>query len=349
MMNTARLQAILNQFPSVRIAVFGDFFLDKYLEIDPALNEGSIETGLTAYQVIGKRLQPGAAGTVCNNLSALGVGTLYALGAIGDDGEGYDLQKTLRARRVDTSLLTITDERFTPTYTKPMLQNPDGETEMERQDIKNRTVTSSTIEEELTQRLNEVVTLVDAVIIADQVQERNCGSVTDSMRVVLKHLAEANPPILFFADSREFIDEFQSVTVKPNRYEATKAKRYGKHDDVPTPSAIESAQQLRKHTGKDVYLTLDKEGICPITEHSPLIIPCPPVTGPVDIVGAGDSVTAGIVSSLAAGAAAIEAGIIGNLVASVTIRQIGTTGTATPQQVMEAWKMHQTLYQSLGE
>jgi bifunctional ADP-heptose synthase (sugar kinase/adenylyltransferase) len=339
-MNTTRLQEILDKIANVRIAVFGDFFLDKYLEIDPALNEKSIETGLTAYQVTGKRLQPGAAGTVTNNLSALEVGTMYAVGAIGDDGEGYDLQKALRASRVDTSHLTITNERFTPTYTKPMLQNPDGESEMERQDIKNRTNTSPHIEELLTQQLREVVKIVDAVIIADQVQERNCGSVTDAMRGVIKKLAEENETVLFFADSREYIDEFESVVINP--------KRYGEHEDVPTQSAIESAQQLRGKIGKDVFLTLDKEGICPITKNKPVVIPCPPVTGPVDIVGAGDSVTAGIVSSLAAGATEIEAAIIGNLVASVTIRQLGTTGTASPQQVMEAWHQNESIYRTIS-
>lgn len=347
-MELTRLQDILNKIAQVRIAVFGDFFLDKYLEIDPALNEISIETGLIAYQVTGKRLQPGAAGTVMNNLSALGVGTMYALGAIGDDGEGYDLQKALKTRGVDTTYLTITDERFTPTYTKPMLQNTDGETEMERQDIKNHTVTSPKIEEALTQKLREIVSNVDAIIIADQVQERNCGSVTDAMRGVLKQLAEENPQVIFFADSREYIDKFESVVIKPNRYEATKAKRYGEHDDVPTQTAIESAQQLRNKLGRDVFLTLDKEGICPITENEPVVIPCPAVNCPVDIVGAGDSVTAGIVSSLAAGASEIEAGIIGNLVASVTIRQLGTTGTASPQQVLDAWQQNESIYRTIS-
>ena len=47
------------------------------------------------------------------------------------------------------------------------------------------------------------------------------------------------------------------------------------------------------------------------------------------------STTAGIVSALCAGASRVEAGLIGNLVASVTIQQLGTTGAATPDQVIE--------------
>jgi len=40
----------------------GDFFLDKYLDIEPAWAEYSIETGKTAHQVAAIRTSPGAAG-----------------------------------------------------------------------------------------------------------------------------------------------------------------------------------------------------------------------------------------------------------------------------------------------
>jgi sugar/nucleoside kinase (ribokinase family) len=41
-----------------------------------------------------------------------------------------------------------------------------------------------------------------------------------------------------------------------------------------------------------------------------------------------------MVLALLAGADAVEAATIGNLVASVTVQQLGTTGTATPEQVL---------------
>ncbi len=63
-----------------------------------------------------------------------------------------------------------------------------------------------------------------------------------------------------------------------------------------------------------------------------------PVAGPVDVVGAGDSATAGIVASLLAGATRVEAAAVGNLVASITVQQLGTTGTATPKQVLDRWR-----------
>jgi len=66
-----RLDELLSRFRGLRVAVIGDFFLDKYLEVDPRLAEPSLETGKTAHQVVGTRHAPGAAGTVVNNLAAL--------------------------------------------------------------------------------------------------------------------------------------------------------------------------------------------------------------------------------------------------------------------------------------
>jgi sugar/nucleoside kinase (ribokinase family) len=62
------------------------------------------------------------------------------------------------------------------------------------------------------------------------------------------------------------------------------------------------------------------------------------VTGPIDSVGAGDSSSAALACALASGVDLAEAAAFGNLVASITIQQIGTTGTASPQQVRQRWR-----------
>src|SRR5258707_12063468 len=100
MLNDATLEQILSRIPSLRIGVLGDLFLDRYLDIDATLTEPSLETGLDAYQVVGVRASPGAAGTVINNLVALGVGAVYPIALIGDDGEGHELRQALDRLRV---------------------------------------------------------------------------------------------------------------------------------------------------------------------------------------------------------------------------------------------------------
>src|SRR5713226_8854031 len=101
MLDQSTLTRILEALPRLSIAVVGDLFLDKYLDLVSRLTETSVETGLDAYQVVGVRCYPGAAGTVLNNLKALGVGHLYAVSAIGSDGEGFELLRALRERNVD--------------------------------------------------------------------------------------------------------------------------------------------------------------------------------------------------------------------------------------------------------
>jgi sugar/nucleoside kinase (ribokinase family) len=67
-------------------------------------------------------------------------------------------------------------------------------------------------------------------------------------------------------------------------------------------------------------------------------VPAYPVRGPIDPVGAGDSASAGIACASAAGLPPAAAAAFGNLVASVTIQQLGTTGTASPAQLRERWR-----------
>src|ERR1043166_4199318 len=95
MLTTAALERILTSIPPLRIGVLGDLFLVRYLDLDAALTEPSLETGLDAYQVFRVRSNPGAAGTVINNLVALGVGRVCPLAVIGDDGEGYEIRQAL--------------------------------------------------------------------------------------------------------------------------------------------------------------------------------------------------------------------------------------------------------------
>src|SRR5438552_14270927 len=122
MLAEASLESILTAIPTLRIAVLGDLFLDRYLDIDSALTEPSVETGLTAYQVVRVRSYPGAAGTVINNLAALGVGRIYPIAYVGDDGEGYELRQALKALpAVEHGGIVPAPTRRTPTYTKPML------------------------------------------------------------------------------------------------------------------------------------------------------------------------------------------------------------------------------------
>lgn len=329
-----RLEQILAAAPSLHIGVLGDLFLDRYLDLDARLTEPSLETGLDAYQVVRVRSYPGAAGTVLNNLSALGVGNLHPLAVIGDDGEGYELRQALAGLRgVDASGVFSDPARRTPTYTKPMLCAPGAAPrELNRLDIKNRQPLGRAWEERLLAALSNIWPRLDALLVLDQVSEPECGAVTTRVRQRLQELGDAQPTKLILADSRVRIGEFRSLWLKPNSKECTEA--------TGTEDTLAAARLLSARCGRPVLCTWGDKGIvvADAQRGSTSVIPAYAVSGPIDPVGAGDSTSAGIACAHGAGASVEEAAAFGNLVASITIQQLGTTGTANPDQVRARWR-----------
>jgi rfaE bifunctional protein kinase chain/domain len=338
-----RLESLLERFRSLRVAVLGDFFLDKYLDVDASLAEISLETGKTAHQVVAVRHAPGAAGTVVNNLAALGAGSLRAIGFTGEDGEGYELRRDLAALGCDTGGLYIDPERRTPTYLKPRdVDRPGLAGEHCRYDTKNRQPTATWLEERLISSVASLLPDIDALIVMDQVEEEDCGVLT---RRVVSALAGMlpRPGLVAWADSRRRILRFRGLILKMNQFELAGVTEPEPGSLVPEAVIRARLPSVAREAGAPVFVTMAERGVWAgdFSGAPALRVPAIMVEGSVDPTGAGDSFTAGAALSLAAGATMYEAALVGNLVASVTVRQLGTTGTAKPEELAPAlrvWK-----------
>jgi len=338
-MTTERLEELLADFSRARIAVLGDFFLDKYLDVDPTLAEISIETGKTAHQVTAVRHSPGAAGTVVCNLAALGAGELHAIGFIGDDGEGYSLSHDLAELACTTEELHRVPNRLTPTYLKPRnVDDPSLAGEHERYDTKNREPTSPTVVARILASLDRLLPGLDAVIIADQVEEAECGVVTSEVRKALAERAEKYFDVVFWADSRRHVREFRNVVIKPNQFEAVGQENPVPDDVIQLPQLQAELEGLRRQVAAPICVTRGSAGMI-TSDPEPTMVPGVFLDGPTDPTGAGDSATAGAVLALIAGATMPEAALLGNLVASITVQQLATTGVAMPEQLPERLTM----------
>ncbi|MBC7225568.1 MAG: carbohydrate kinase, partial [Anaerolineae bacterium] len=131
---------------------------------------------------------------------------------------------------------------------------------------------------------------------------------------------------------------FREVVLQANRSEAVRAVRPGPEGEA-SPADVETcALELHRRAGRPVFVTLGEGGILLCHEGRKVRVPAVPVAGPVDPVGAGDSVLAGALSTLCSGGTPVEAAMVGNLVASITIQQIGTTGTASRAQVQRRFQ-----------
>jgi sugar/nucleoside kinase (ribokinase family) len=288
-----------------------------------------------------------------NNLAALGVGRLVPVTVIGDDGHGYDLMAAMAGLPLDVAHIIRDPHRLTPTYTKPMKpiseraagSNPAVQyTELNRLDVRTREPLSPAVQEQLDRGLCTAFEAVDGLIVLDQIHERDAGVINSQTRHTLADLARRQPEKLIFVDSRAAIGEFSFGILKPNRAECLAAvnrrvKPGGSPGDASDDEVAIAAGELARRTGRAVFCTLGEAGILVARpDGSTQVVSAVPVSGPIDIVGAGDSATAAIVASLLAGANEIEAAEIGNLAASITIQQIGTTGTATPEQIITRWR-----------
>jgi rfaE bifunctional protein kinase chain/domain len=335
-MDQQRLRQITGRYGELRVAVLGDFCLDRYLEIDPARQETSIETGLPVYNVAAIRAQPGAAGTVLNNLAALGIGALLPVGFAGDDGEGFELRRALeRLSGVRMDGFQSTPLRRTFTYCKPLVVEGNlPPRELNRLDIKNWTPTPAEVQVQLATALEELAGEIDALIIMDQVEIAETGAVTQRVLETVGRIARRRPSLRILADSRRGLAGFPPVSLKMNRAELGLLLGGAPPDGIEAVG--DAARRLAQRHGQDVFITLAERGLLAAsadgrTAHFEAFA----VRGPIDVVGAGDAVAANLAAALAAGAALEEAAELANIAASVVVHQLGTTGTATVAQIAE--------------
>lgn len=334
-MTRERLHSLLRQLPRLRIAVVGDLFLDRYWRIDPALDEPSLETGLDAWQVVDTRLSPGAAGTVINNLCALGVGRVHCVSLLGQDAEGFALQQLLQAKGVDMDSTATSHGFHTPFYTKPMFSQPDDTwQEGHRLDRKNHAVTPDALQQRMVDGMQALKQQVDAIILLDQLTQENTGVVTAAVRDAAATLAEQRPELVVFADSRAFVHKFRGISIKCNDQEAAALTGGKETKDFNKEQVFFSLAALQKRTPRPVFVTCNRHGIAVMMEGEPWLEPAVKQAGPIDVVGAGDASTAGMVTALCTGATPREAAAFANLCAGVTVRKLGTTGTASPEEVL---------------
>jgi rfaE bifunctional protein kinase chain/domain len=332
-MTPERFTQLSERYAKLRIVLLGDFCLDRYLDIDPAKSETSIETGLTVHNVTNVRSQPGAAGTILANLTALGAGAIFPIGFCGEDGEGYELRRALeKIPRVHCEGFLQTPERRTFTYTKPLLhragQPPE---ELNRLDLKNWTPTPPPVEDQLLGALRRIAANADAIIVMDQVDIAETGVVTTRIREAVGEISREHPALPVLADCRRGLHGWPQCIWKMNARELSLLEGVSENDPAAMRDAI--ARRARSN-GRAVFVSQAGDGILGAdatgdTQH----VPSFPVRGPIDIVGAGDSVSANLSMALAAGAGVREAMEMAMAAANTVIHQLGTTGTASLAQI----------------
>lgn len=333
-MNNENIIGKLEKVKDLKIVVLGDYCLDKYIYSTPEEDDISVETGKTAWQIYQKRMAAGAAGTITNNLCALGAHVI-CVGFAGDDGEGYEMKKELGKLNTNVSYMITTDKLVTPTYLKTMRLCDGGYREDLRFDFRNRYPAGETLAKKLIENFEKAAAMADGVVISDQFYERDTGTVSDYVRKNINIIA-ARLEIPILVDSRAFASEYKNMYVKCNNFELMNYCGVG-GDPESSDDIIAGSRKLKELTGKPVFITRNKDGIL-INDKEIQEVSAYPVHGEIDVTGAGDASNAGIIIGLSLGLTPAESAEIACAVSNITIHKLGETGTATIEQITELMK-----------
>lgn len=331
-----RTAAICDALADKAIAVAGDFHLDVYWHADMRQARLSRETPHFARPVVREAYYPGVGGVIAANLCALGVGKVYAVGASGDDWRGAVLRRQLAALGVQLDYFREVPGRVTPTYIKPMIEGYESVQEDPRLDFQDDRDLPAQAEEGLCRDLTGLAGKLDGLVVIDQIEDETGGVVSAGVRQAVSQVAKGVSGLPVVADSRARIQLFRQVAVKVNRLELSRAL----DRDIPEDrvALLAGAAELGAVTSGDVFVSAGAEGMGFAGRSGDRGHVCGvAVTGPVDTVGAGDSASAGLISALACGAGWQEAAAFANLVASITVRKIGVTGTASRAELMNGF------------
>jgi len=322
-----KLQKILDDISSVKIAVVGDFCLDAYWFIDESMREISVETNEATRPVRQQRYSLGGAGNVTSNLAAMGIKDVRAFGVIGTDPFGAEMVRIMKETGIQTANLLVQEDTWhTHTYAKPYIDDK----ELNRVDFGNYNRLSEKTADLLIKNLIREIPGVDIILINQQVPS---GIHTTYFKSRLLDVIRKYPQKIFVVDSRNFNDYYAGTIRKMNDTEAARLCGIIRKPDevVLYAEVVASARQLYERFHKPLFITRGSKGSLVIDEAGISEIPGLMIISKVDTVGAGDSYLAGAASALAAGYGMEVVENIGTFVAGVTVQKLFQTGTATPE------------------
>ncbi|MDP6634740.1 MAG: PfkB family carbohydrate kinase [Phycisphaerae bacterium] len=313
-----------------RVTVFGDFALDAYWTIDPDESELSVETSLPVRRVLKQHYGLGGAGNVVANLLALGAAEVRAVGMVGDDVFGRELLAQLGDIGSDTTdMIASQSDWQTQVFAKPHLDDR----EQNRVDFGGFNVPSVESIEALAAALDAAAGWSDAIILNQQVP---AGVSTEAMIEQLNVLVARRGDKVFVIDSRHRPGAYRGGFLKMNSHEA--ATLAGEDVDLSTAISADRACELARlacdRSGRPVFVTRGADGLIVAEAAGMHVEPGIRTDGPIDSVGAGDTVAAALAAVLGGGGEPVLAARLANLAACVTVRKLRMTGTASPDEIL---------------
>jgi len=318
----------LESFGSPRVALLGDFMLDRYVYGD--VERISPEAPVPVLKGLRTDIRAGGAGNVATAILALGAKVACA-GVRGDDAEGDDLARLLVTAGVQThTLIRLANQRTIIKTRYVGLAQHRNEQQILRVDYDpTRAIPADTHVSLLAAVRDEAR---GAALLA--VQDHDKGVITDETGPKLMAAGrEAGTPVVVDPARIRSYKRYRGATLlTPNRYELQMATGIDVADDASLAAA--AGQVLDVTAAEAVIVTLDREGSFLLRRGGEgRHLPTRPRTV-CDGTGAGDETLAMVSVALAGGCDYEQAAALANVAGGLEVERFGVV-PITRQEVLE--------------
>jgi len=323
-----KLHTRLAAMQGKRIAVLGDFMLDRYLW--GSVTRISPEAPVPVVEIDNETEHLGGAANVANNIAALGA-LPWPMGVIGNDGSGQRLAELIKNAGFPNEGIFADPDRPTTIKTRVIAHDQ----HVVRTDRESRHDLAPAMQEKLLHHLEKILPTLDAILIEDY----NKGVIAQPFLSRVIALAQSRRCIITVDPKFNHFFEYQQVTVfKPNRKETEEVLGM----KLATPLDFERAGKilLQRLQCENALITLGERGMalfCNNGDHH--LIPTR-ARRVHDVSGAGDTVIATLTVALASGADILEAATLANYAAGVVVGEVGAV-PIDEQKLIDAVAHHQ--------
>lgn len=321
----ARAGEILKGVRGARVLVIGDLMMDRY--VSGSVDRISPEAPVPVVLVEEERSAIGGAGNVAANVAALGA-ECVVVGCVGDDESGRIMRTALEELGVSVAGVVTAADR--PTTVKTRV------TSRMQQIVRFDREKETDVPDDVARRLADAIEALAADCHVVVMEDYNKGVLVERVIAAARATADARGlPTVVDPKRRNFFAYGGATVFKPNAKELADALGEFIHPEEP-----EWMEATRARLDcRDLLLTLGSRGIAlQSADHGYLRVPTV-ARSVYDVSGAGDTVTAAVASTLAAGATAAEAAVIANHAAAVGVSKAGVA-TVSPDEILQHVRTH---------
>ena len=324
---------VINNLPSPKVMVIGDFLLDRYIE--GKIERISPEAPIQIFKVQkDSDIRLGGAANVVHNLMTLGA-RVIALGASGpDDASKKTLQllsalkKKWGVERLDYKGLVFDRNHHIPVKER-MIAHDQQVLRVDKESQDEGYQISSNIENKIIRYCVANIKKADIVILSDY----NKGVLTKGLlKKVISLCRRYKKRVLIGPKGRDFTKYRGATAVVPNRSETEEATGIPIIDKT---SYKKAAHQMLKNYGLDlVVITLGSKGLYLMDKKGVSASDAARHRDVYDVTGAGDTVLATLGIAFASKLPYQDALHLANLAAGVVVSKVGTA-TVTREDIIQ--------------